>query len=151
MLKYKHCSTIISVNLALSYRKNVNQSSTYQYAGYSAVAENVVDGITDQRISQGSCSHTDADNPAWWRIQFQDRVYIQRIVIYYMNDSMYLCLTLHLITIPLHYFIRTHVYYCCQIWGNSSSKKDINRRVHCIWLYYICCIVSKYILSYRYY
>ena len=44
--------------------RNTNQSSTYP-GGQSGKA---VDGNPDTEFRNGHCSHTNEDNPSWWRV-----------------------------------------------------------------------------------
>ncbi|KAL5022460.1 hypothetical protein ScPMuIL_001615 [Solemya velum] len=77
-----------NVDLAQGYRLDVSQSSTHVPSNkvYTGDAENAVDGNTDQTMAHGHCSHTDYNNPAWWRIQFTEKVHIDRIIIYHRNE-----------------------------------------------------------------
>ncbi|KAL5021667.1 hypothetical protein ScPMuIL_000822 [Solemya velum] len=73
------------VNLGLVYRRSVTQSSTLN----DYRARNAVDNNTDQRVGQGSCSHTRANqSPAWWRIQFTGSVHIDQIRIYHRDEGL---------------------------------------------------------------
>jgi len=53
-------------NLALD--KPSAQSSTYGNVHSSGVPEKAVDGNPDANFDHGHCSHTQASNPSWWRV-----------------------------------------------------------------------------------
>ena len=49
--------------------KSTAQSSTYSYnSTISGVSGNAVDGNSDTDFQNGHCSHTNAANPSWWRV-----------------------------------------------------------------------------------
>ncbi|PFX14396.1 Receptor-type tyrosine-protein phosphatase delta [Stylophora pistillata] len=56
------------VNVALG--KATFQSSTFNNTqlGVSGVSEKAVDGNSDTGFKRGSCTHTQQDNPSWWRV-----------------------------------------------------------------------------------
>ncbi|KAL5021679.1 hypothetical protein ScPMuIL_000834 [Solemya velum] len=76
-------------DLAQGYRQSVVQSSTYLDSRFTTVAGNAVDGNTDQDLEgSSSCSHTAGSPlPAWWRIEFNGSVHIDRIIIYHRSDG----------------------------------------------------------------
>ncbi|OCT77237.1 hypothetical protein XELAEV_18032436mg [Xenopus laevis] len=70
-----------TVNLARS--GEVHQSSTYdqQYGAGAAI-----DGFTDTDILVHPCTHTDYDNPAWWRLDLKKRYKVETVVIVNRED-----------------------------------------------------------------
>ncbi|KAL5021659.1 hypothetical protein ScPMuIL_000814 [Solemya velum] len=77
-------------DLAQVYRQSVVQSSTYDDRRFTSVAGNAVDGNTNQDLEgSSSCTHTAVGQfPAWWKIEFNGSVHIDRIIIYHRS-----CLT----------------------------------------------------------
>ncbi|XP_022807816.1 uncharacterized protein LOC111344820 [Stylophora pistillata] len=70
------------VNFAL--RKPTLQSSTFNNTqlGVSGVSGKAVDGNSDTEFRNGSCSHTQANNPSWWRVDLgPDKVAVSDIFI----------------------------------------------------------------------
>ena len=58
---------ILTENIAL--RKSTAQSSTYNYnSTVTGISGNAVDGNPDTDFQNGHCSHTNATNPSWWRV-----------------------------------------------------------------------------------
>ncbi|KAL9950688.1 hypothetical protein ACROYT_G043227 [Oculina patagonica] len=61
------------VNLALG--KPTDQSPTYiNSSSASGVSGNAVDGNADTDFSNGHCSHTNAANPSWWRVDLGENL-----------------------------------------------------------------------------
>ena len=56
------------MNVALG--KATLQSSTFNNTqlGVSGVSEKAVDSNSDTEFRNGSCTHTQKDNPSWWRV-----------------------------------------------------------------------------------
>ena len=53
-------------NLALG--KPADQSSLFGLGLLEGVAGKAVDGVADPNYDNGYCSHTQSDNPSWWRV-----------------------------------------------------------------------------------
>ena len=52
----------------LAARRNTDQSSTYSNQFASGTSANAVDGNPDTEFRNGHCSHTNENNPSWWRV-----------------------------------------------------------------------------------
>ncbi|OCT77244.1 hypothetical protein XELAEV_18032443mg [Xenopus laevis] len=50
-------------------------------------AQLAIDGVKHTDNSQGSCSHTENDNPAWWRLDLKVRYKVETVVIRNRMDS----------------------------------------------------------------
>ena len=48
----------------IAARKTTAQSSTYP----GGQSQKAVDGNSDTEFNNGHCSHTNNDNPSWWRV-----------------------------------------------------------------------------------
>ena len=48
--------------------KSTAQSSTFNSSAATGVSGNAVDGNPDTGFQNGHCSHTNATNPSWWRV-----------------------------------------------------------------------------------
>ena len=70
------------MNFALG--KATLQSSTYNNTklDVSGVSEKAVDGNSDTKFRNGSCTHTYSRNPSWWRVDLgSDKVPVSDIFI----------------------------------------------------------------------
>ena len=70
------------MNFAL--KKATLQSSVFNNTqlGVSGVSEKAVDGDSDTKFTNGSCTHTQLDNPSWWRVDLgSDKVAVSDIFI----------------------------------------------------------------------
>ena len=63
-----HRFFLCTENLALG--KATAQSSTFNNTEFNAygVSGNAVDGNDDTNFRNGSCIHTQLNNPSWWRV-----------------------------------------------------------------------------------
>ena len=75
----------------LAAGKNTTQSSTYQGGPYGQ-SEKAVDGNPDTEYEHGHCSHTNENNPSWWRVDLgSNNVPVFEVLIinrFSMNDSL---------------------------------------------------------------
>ncbi|KAM5125128.1 fucolectin-1-like [Mantella aurantiaca] len=65
----------------------VSQSSTFFYGSVISTADKAVDGVTDQDWNHNSCTHTNQDNEAWWRLDMKQSHKIEIVVVYGRTDS----------------------------------------------------------------
>ena len=65
---YHFLQYLLTENLALG--KATTQSSTFNNTAHNVygVSGNAVDGNPDTNFFKGGCSHTQNDNPSWWRV-----------------------------------------------------------------------------------
>lgn len=76
---------VLLANLAIN--GNATQSGVYDIYD----ASKALDGNRDQIWEGGSCTHTALQQKsAWWRLDLGDLAYINRIIIYYRQDSKYI-------------------------------------------------------------
>ena len=68
---------LIQTLLDLAFNKPAQQVST----AWGGVASRAVDGITTTGYSQGSCTHTDWANNAWWRVDLGSSLPVAEVVI----------------------------------------------------------------------
>ena len=62
--------------------KSTAQSSTFNSSTATGVSGNAVDGNPDTDFQNGHCSHTNAANPSWWRVDLgEDHVPVSEIFI----------------------------------------------------------------------
>ena len=67
-------------NLALG--KPAEQSSLFGSGLLEGAARKAVDGNADPNFDNGHCSHTNSDNPSWWRVDLgSDRVPVSEVFI----------------------------------------------------------------------
>jgi hypothetical protein len=71
-------------NLAL--RRAAAQSSTLVGYGSISNAGSAVDGNTDGNFSDGSVTHTNLDNNAWWQVDLGSSAAVNSVVIYNRTD-----------------------------------------------------------------
>ena len=75
----------------LAAGKNTTQSSTYE-GGPGGQSEKAVDGNSDTEYDHGHCSHTNENNPSWWRVDLgSNNVPVFEVLIinrFSMNDSL---------------------------------------------------------------
>ena len=70
----------LTENLALG--KSTAQSSTFNSSAATGVSGNAVDGNLDTDFQNGHCSHTNATDPSWWRVDLgEDLVPVSEIFI----------------------------------------------------------------------
>ena len=70
----------LTENLALG--KSTAQSSTFNSSAATGVSGNAVDGNPDTDFQNGHCSHTNATNSSWWRVDLgEDLVPVSEIFI----------------------------------------------------------------------
>jgi Domain of unknown function (DUF1929)/F5/8 type C domain/Glyoxal oxidase N-terminus/Kelch motif len=77
-------TAISPINLALN--QPATQSSTATFGSIVATADRAVDGTTDGNFADGSVSHTNFDNQAWWQVDLGAPQSIQTIQIYNRTD-----------------------------------------------------------------
>ncbi|XP_041422988.1 uncharacterized protein LOC100127293 isoform X2 [Xenopus laevis] len=75
---------VVEMNWARS--GEVQQSSNFMN-GPQFIADRAVDGIKVTDLHKSPCSHTNKDNPAWWRLDLKKRYNVQSVVIVNRMDG----------------------------------------------------------------
>ncbi|VVH64055.1 hypothetical protein BSPWISOX_2548 [uncultured Gammaproteobacteria bacterium] len=94
-------------NLALG--KPATQSSTYTYS-IPVVAGYAVDGNTDGKFLDGSTTHTNDEQGAWWQVDLGSKKNISQIIIYNRTDCCANRLSNYQVSISNKADFSTHIY-----------------------------------------
>ncbi|XP_054903035.1 uncharacterized protein LOC129370845 [Poeciliopsis prolifica] len=80
------CSVYTYQNVAL--RGKATQSSQYKGEPWNAFvgASNAIDGNLNADLTKGSCTHTDAENNPWWRVDLLDVYIVTQVIITNRGD-----------------------------------------------------------------
>jgi len=63
------------------------QSSSYRNTTFEFMAEWAINGNTDARYDQLSCSHTNEENEPWWKVTFKYDILVNEILLVNRGDS----------------------------------------------------------------
>lgn len=85
------CDSIISCmtgrNVAL--KQSARQSSTHTVSGVRAYADKAVDGDTNSKYYDNSCTHTELNKAGNWTVIFSAPVNINRYILYNRGRNMF--------------------------------------------------------------
>ncbi|CAC9651846.1 hypothetical protein, partial [uncultured Gammaproteobacteria bacterium] len=95
------------INLALG--KPATESSTYTYS-IPVAASYAVDGNTDGKFLNGSVTHTNYEQGAWWQVDLGGQKNIKQIIIYNRTDCCANRLSNYQVSISNKADFSTHIY-----------------------------------------
>ncbi|VVH66677.1 hypothetical protein BSPLISOX_3212 [uncultured Gammaproteobacteria bacterium] len=93
----------------LAFGKPAMQSSTYTYS-IPVAAGYAVDGNTDGKFLDGSVTHTNYEQGAWWQVDLGGKKKINQIIIYNRTDCCANRLSNYQVSISNKANFSTHVY-----------------------------------------